>query len=229
MKKIIMLLCCIFFITGCSAEYELVYENNSFKESLKIISKRTENLINDINNSFNGSYLVDYKIELGDMTEYEYISKYGKGYNKELIDENDIYGFKLGYSYEKDSEYVNSSIVHSLFRDFSISDNFVKANKINNVFNIYPKLDEITISFKTDNNVVETNADKIDNNVYYWNINRDNYANKNIYINYTKKEELITEDGYLTGNIIKYVLMVLGIVVLISIPIIYEKVKKTYN
>jgi len=229
MKKVIILLCCVFFVTGCSAEYELVYENDIFNESLKIISKRTENLINDINNSYNESYLVDYKIELGDMTEYEYISKYGKGYNKELIDVNDIYGFKLGYSYEKDNDYLNSAIVYSLFRDFTISDNFIKASKINNIFNVYPNLTEIIISFKTDNNVVETNADKTDNNVYYWNINRDNYANKNIYINYIKREVLITDEGYLTGNIIKYIFMGLGIIVLIAIPNIYEKVKKSNN
>jgi len=227
MRKIILLFISMFILTGCTAEYELIYENEVFNEYLKVKTKKTENLIDEIDKYYIKDYLVDYKIDLGDMTEYEYISKYGKGYGKELINDSEVYGLRLGYNYDEKYNYLNSSIVYTLFRNFNIDDNFINASSINNIFEIYPYLSEIKISFKTDYNIVNSNADEIKDNILYWNINKDNYLDKKIFIEYSKKEKLIAEDGYLNSSIIKYILMGLIIIILITIPIIYEKIKKS--
>lgn len=228
MKKIIVLLCISFILTACSAEYNLIYEDNVFKENLKITSLKNDTFVNEVNNNYNRNFFVDYKLQLGDMSEKDYISKYGGIYNKSIIDENDIYGLQLGYSYE--NNYQNSSIVLNLFEYIYIYDNVIKASKIRPIFDNYTNLNDIKIIFSTDKKIKDSNADEIKGNYYYWYITKDNYTNKEIKIELLNQEEnLITTDGYLSGSVIKYIIMGIVIILLIFIPVIYEKVKKSNN
>lgn len=231
MKKIILLVLSIFILTGCSAEYTLIYENNIFKENLKFMSLKSDSFINNINNNYNRNFFVNYKLELGNMDESEYIRDYGGIYNKNIIDENNNYGLELKYDYDTtDNNYINSAIVYNLFEDFSVSDNIIRATNIKNIFESYDGLKEIKIVFSTDKQVIKINSDELKEGNYYWYINKDNYKDKNIEIYLSESENnLITSDGYLSGNIIKYILMGIVIVFLISILVIYEKVKKSNN
>lgn len=230
MKRIIVLLITLFIMTGCSAEYNLVYEDNVFEESLKVISTKEDSFVSEINNYYNRGIIADYTVQLGEMDEFEYISKYGGEYKKNIIDENNMYGLQLGYKYQKDEEYSNSSIVFNLFESIYIFDNKIEASNIRNIFNNYNNLSKITISFKTDKNVVNINSDEIKDNVYYWYINKDNYTNKQIEIELEEAgEELLDSDGYLTGNVIKYIIMFVVIMFLFSIIYVYEKIRKSNN
>jgi len=228
MKKIILLIITIFILTGCSAEYELIYENNYFNESLKLTSYKNESFINYVNTNYNRNYFINYKLQLGDMSETEYISKYGGVYNKKIINEENNYGIELGYNYDKKEEYINSSIVYNLFDNIYVNENIIRATNIKNIFESYDSLKEIKIVFSTDKNVISTNCDEEKDGKYYWYINNNNYKQKDIKIDLDENEnKLLTSDGYLNGKIIKYILMFILIIVLISIPIIYEKVRKS--
>lgn len=231
MKKIILLVISIFILTGCSAEYNLIYENNIFKENFKVISPKEDNFVNNININYDRNYFVNYKLEFGDMSEIDYISKYGGIYDKKIIDENNNYGLELKYDYEKnDKNFLNSSIVHNLFEEFYVSDTSIRATKIKNIFENYDNLNEIKIVFTTDKKVVNTNYDEEKDGKYYWYINKNNYKDKSINIYLSDDEDsLLTNEGYLNGNIIKYILMILIIIILLSIVVIYEKVKKSNN
>jgi len=230
MKKIIILLIGVFILTGCSAEYNLVYENNTFKENLKVTSFKDNNFINEINDYYNRGLIVDYKVQLGEMSELEYISKYGGDYKKNIIDFNDTYGLELNYDFSKSEEYLNSSIVYRLFENIYIYNNIISVSKTKNIFDSYNNLNEIKISFKTDKNVININSDEEIDGVYYWYINKDNYKDKEIKIQLEEKgEKLIDSNGYLTGNVIKYILMLITILFLIGIIFIYEKIKKSNN
>ena len=94
MKKILILLNCIFLLTGCNAEYRLKYENNTFDESLTLVSHKEDSFVNYVNSNYNRNFFINYKLQLGDMSENEYISKYGGIYNKEIINEENNYGIK---------------------------------------------------------------------------------------------------------------------------------------
>lgn len=231
MKKIYILILSMFILTGCTAEYNLVYENNVLSENLKIESSKDsmfdgQSIVSLLEQQYNTKSLVNYKLQPGDS-----VTENCEGctfYNKTIIDENNIYGININYNYEEKSEFSNSSIVYTLFENNYISDSFIEVSECKNVFNYYTNLDEIKVIFSTDKEVLETNADQELDGKYYWYINKDNYIDKEISIRLgSNPNEIVTEEGYLTGNIIKYVLMTLAIIVLISIVIIYEKIKNS--
>lgn len=229
MKRIIILICFIFF-TGCKAEYNVVYENDQIKESFSIIFLDNEvSFKNSINDYYNNSTLiVDYNIDTGDMSNSEIILKYPI-YNKSIINKDGEYGFQLGYDYELVGDYKNSSIVHSLFDNFIINDNFFKAYDIKDIFLNYNDLEEIVISFKTDKKVESSNADKVEDDIYYWNINKDNWENKTISLTYSNSKDNHIKNvvNSNSSNILYIILGVIGIGILISVIVIYEKVKNS--
>ena len=231
MKKIFLLIISIFILTGCSAEYNLVYENNLFNESLKIITLKDEYFDGSLTTSLIDNYysmplLTNYKLQPGDNPTED--CEECKFYNKELIDENNNYGINMYYNYEEKSEFSNSSIIYTLFEKNYINDNYIEVRDCKNIFNYYTNLNEIKIVFSTDKEVVESNSDQEIDGKYYWYINKENYKDKEILIKLGESEkEIVRSDGYLSGNIIKYVLMGLAIIILISIIVIYEKVKNS--
>ena len=102
----------------------------------------------------------------------------------------------------------------------------IKVFDIKDIFSIYPYLESINISFSTDKSVLKTNCDKKENNIYYWNINKDNYLNKIIEIEF--KEDIVLNSSDVdedeNSDIIYYILGIIGIVLIISIVVIYEKI-----
>ena len=227
MKKVILIICFI-FLTGCKAEYNLVYENDKISESLNIVSTQEQSFKDLVNDYYNNLVLiVDYKIDTGDMSNSEVISKYPT-YNKSIIN-NDLYGLNLGYTYNLQDDYKNSSIVHGLFNRFSVNDSYFKAYDIKDIFSNYPELDSIKITFKTDKEVESSNADKVENDIYYWDINKDNFQSKSINVMFGNS--LIVEENILNANngwnLIYIILGIIGVGILISIVVIYEKVKKS--
>lgn len=235
MKKIFVLFLSMFLLTGCSAEYNLIFENDSLNESLNVVSGKDNIYDGQTFSSLVDNYysqvnlLVDYKIELGDMSEEEALTKYDF-YNKSILDKNGIYGLNLSYIYEDKIKYTNSSLVYSLFNGVSITESYIKAYSINDVFSNYPNLDNIKISFKTDKTVLSTNCDEEKDDVYYWYLDKDNYVNKTIKINFENNVDIDNElvkksNSY--WNMIYICIALLGIGILIAIIVIYEKVKKS--
>lgn len=233
MKKICFLIFSIFLFAGCSADYNLVYENEVLSESLSVTSDKTDiidgqsfdSLVNNYYNNIN--LLVDYTIQPGDMSEEETLSKYAF-YNKSIIEENGKYGINLFYSYKENSDFEKSYIVYNLYDNVNISDNYIQVHSIKDIFSSYPYLDSINITFKSDKKVECVNADKVEDKMCYWYINKYNYLNKkNIKVNLDSNEEtniLIANNGW---NIIYIILGIISIVLLIAVIVIYEKVRKS--
>lgn len=229
MKKIIILILFIFFLSGCKAEYSLVYEDNILKESLNVVLEKNSEFSNEFSDSINQYYgmplLVNYKLQAGDLDENECDNCVF--YNKKLIDENNIYGINFNYDYLKKNDIVDSSIIYVLFDKVYINDYYFKADETKNIFDYYNYLDNITISFSTDKNISETNCDEFKDGKYFWYINKYNYVNRNIYVKFDNDGGFITDDGYMSWEFVKYILMGLSVVILICIVVIYEKVKKS--
>ena len=233
MKKICFLIFSIFFLTGCTAEYDLVYENGVLRESLSVTSNKNDiidgqsfdSLINDYYNNIN--LLVDYTIQPGDANDEEILSRFDF-YNKSIINENNTYGINLFYSYKNKKEFKNSYIVYNLYDNASISDKYIQVHSIKDIFSSYPYLEDVNITFKSDKPIECINADKIEDNICYWYINKYNYLNKkNLKVNLYSGEEsniLTANNGW---NIIYIILGIVGISLLIAFIIIYEKVRKS--
>lgn len=221
MKKIFLLFVMLFMLTGCTANYELSYYNDSLEEKLIIPSSNVETsngytlnaLLEDYFNNMN--LLVNYKIQSGDGDDNNY-----PHYNKSF---STISGLNLNYSYSEKEDFNNSSIVYSLFEKVNITDNYIKAREIKNIFNNYELLDEINIVFKTDKNVTSNNADKIVNDEYIWVINKNNYQNKIINITYDNKKK-INVFGEKENSILNYILIILGSVLALGVLIVFFKI-----
>ncbi len=232
MRKIILLVFITIIMSGCVANYNLVYEDDIFNESFEVINNQNEynQKFNELVNEYytNSIILVDYKDQPGDMTDEEILKNYNY-YNKKLIKEQNKYGLNLNYNFKENEDYQNSSIVNNLFKSFRVTDNIILANSINNIFESYPYLKEITVSFKTDKNISHTNADKEDNGIYYWYINKDNYSNKSISIQFSDNilDKYTKIDNNVANNVINYIIVVLLIIIVLFTIIIYVKIKKS--
>lgn len=227
MKKVCLLLCSIFLLTGCSAEYNLIYEENILTESLNVISSNDTYIDGQTVTSLVDNYykkvdlMVDYTIDPGEMSVEEKKEKYDF-YNKKLINANGLYGINLNFDYKDKSKLSKSVIAITGFEDIEVSDNSIIAKTPSYIFDNYPYLEEIVVTFKTDKKVLETNCDEKKEGVYYWYINKSNYDYKSIKINIDNSINQI-EQKKTIDIITKYGLI--GLITVIFVSIIFVSIK----
>ena len=146
MKKYLLLIVPI-ILTGCTANYTLTYENNNFNEEVII-----ENINDEELSKFDKLKASDnFKDEKNNL-EYKYIDN-GKTKTIKLdIGEDLVVTKLLNYCYE-DIYLINES------NYFTIQTGGEK----------YCKNYDIKVNFKTDKNIINSNADSINDNVLTWN------------------------------------------------------------
>lgn len=243
MKKIIYLILMLFLITGCDATYNLTLENNSFTENLEITNndKKTWNINNpsnkDIRNqTLNSALATDYREEIPEVnTKIEGI----KYYDIKNIDTENT----LGISYKGDFtlyDYQYSTIVNTNVKSFNYQNNksgiIINIKKPIDAFNLYPELNNLTIKFKTNHQVIKNTADDIVDDVYYFYLNKNNYQDKKIIIELSNDYKTTSndalepdEDGYFNKSTLILVYSLIGIIILIFGVIVYIKVRKYNN
>ena len=232
MRKIIILFSFMLLLSGCSANYSLVFEDGIYKESLSLVSKRSDvinnqSIINYTNDYYNNiTLLVNYMDEPGDMTEEE-VKNYYEIYEKSIIDNNDGYGLRFSHDYNNNT-ITNSNIIFNMFSSINFNNNKIYISGAKDIFSNYPYLDEIIISFKTDKYIKSTNSDSRDGNVYYWYLNRDNYKTKKIDINFTDVyiESLNNKVNIDSNKFADIVIYISLIIILIGILFMFTKFKK---
>ena len=205
MKKICVLLL-FFLLCGCTVEYDLSYYDNVYSENTNIVIKDEEVcrdvLCNiDLNNFYNTNISINYNDNDEEIAEGINLNKYNF-YNKSL--ENNK--MNMNYSFDNEISYSNSRIVNTLFNSFNLSEYSIQARNIKNVFDIYPNLENIIISFSTDKYINNINCDEEKDGIYYWYINKNNYNDKSIEIEFDIKRNLdvsVIENGYFNKGIIK--------------------------
>lgn len=198
MKKKIILGCLgILFLSGCSVDYNLEITEDSFKEESIV---KTDTTI-EPKEEFNGTLLVDLFKNVSDEYNYEPIyfdnvndnylgSDYALGtvnYTVNTYAENNYVGYRFSHLFDN-KDIVRSNAIKRCFEELSIQNHegyvMLKTNNKCDLFDLYPLLDNLNIRIKTDLEVIVSNADNVNNNVYIWNINRDNYNNKSIHLTY---------------------------------------------
>lgn len=208
MKKIIVIIICLFIFSGCDVTYNLD-TTNYFQEDIDICDYYSRNdnpivlnnklekihmMANDIlylrNNSFTGVY---------DVSKYDDGQKFGLSLIGKFGDNNS-----------------NSNAVRQACNNYTVNEISNDIELSANGFKLFERedVDTLTINIKA-KNVKESNADRIVGDVFTWIITRDDYEYRDIRIVFEKnKKVVINKDNSMIGFYILLVfLFIIGIFV----------------
>lgn len=174
MKKVLIILFCLFVLTGCSkVEYSLVVTNDN---------KVHEEIIIPYNNTKQNEKKIDDMLKVRQVA-YHLASTSKDYYYNVNVDKSNKQKLLLTYSYDYDTNnIINSEAINACFYKKDI----IKANKkfivktenISCLRDEYQQLvDEVTVSIEVPENYknIKNNADKVVGNKYIWYFNNDNY------------------------------------------------------
>ncbi len=222
MKRICLLFLCVFFISGCDVEYDLTINNNGiFDESVTMSFLKSDTDYNDVLAYKNSKIPVSRNV--GDAPFY----------NSRVLD-NGKY-FDLIYSYTYDSDDIsNSYFISNCFNGFDIvnnDDSLVLSS--GNRFGCYIgddglKADSVKINITTELDVSYNNADEINGNTYTWNIDENNYLNKEINLTLKKDNGFSLnniENSVVSNNDSSFIMGIIVVFIIVSGVLIYLFVK----
>lgn len=199
MKKIFTLII-LLLLTSCSSSYELSIKNNSVHETLKVNGVTNIPVSADLSNVADSNYTKNIN---GDTVTYDTSYSLNNYKNSKLLQCYDSYNIQT-----TDDRYIirtgkNFNCFPYQYSDFDVLN-----------------YDQLEIKFKTNHKVIKHNAQKVENDTYYWYINEENLNNADIYFEIEKT----VNSPYLIGLIIFMSLVV--IVGIITYIIVKQKDKK---
>ena len=217
-KRIYILILVLFMATGCVCRYDLVIDDNMYKESVTIATNDSQEK-NNLNRKWtipvdkDNYYLGDENV---DDTYANYIYDY-------QLDDNKL-TFK--HSFMR-SDYLNSTAVALCYKTLSVS-SYQKTIVLSTsnkamCFDSYPSLSKIVVNVTISKKVISNNADKVEGNTYTWNIDRNNANNKSINLVFESNENDDTQNSTISNRIkdSKYTMYIFAGILLVIILIIY--------
>ena len=213
--KVFILICCMFLLSGCSIEYNLTVNESTMEEDINaIFDKATESELASRMEGIRRTVFYNY-----DTRENEYYD-----FTKRETNDNIILNYN--YQYMGNDLYKSEAASRCYYkRIVSVTDNDITINTDNQVACLYKdgdrEIEDITINIRTDLTVLENNADKVNGNVYSWNINDQNYTNKPIYIKIEKERY---QEPFISQFI--SIIVIIIVVVIIGILIYFKAIRK---
>lgn len=199
--KYIYIIFLILILTGCKAEYIVNMDNTNFIKEITEITEENKETFDKKNKSLYEvsprNYLItDLKwptpiLEDTEINPYEPLRLNNiKYYTKNDISTFDKLGIRYSYNF-KAFEYKKSNILNNCY-NYNIKINndeitFKTKDKFK-CFNKYELLEEVTFILNTTCKMKNSNADKIENTKYIWNITKQNYKDIEFEIDCSKKE-----------------------------------------
>jgi len=218
-KKIITIMS-IIALTGCTAEYNLKFEENKITETV-IIKATTE----EENNGFR--YLEENEVySIIDQRQQE-------KYEKEIIKENQNKLGKFTYEYNfgnyKKSRFSSCYDAYTLTQDNGIT-SLSTSNEFKCMVYNYNKIDSLELNIETEYNVIENNADKVEGKKYTWYINDSNKDNKPIKFKYDtkslEKKQKSRKTNYKDILLFTVITAAIAITIVLLITIRHKRVNK---
>lgn len=218
MNKKIFLMFLIVFLTGCNVVYNIDIKDNKVLEYCDFYPTKT------IKYQPNSPGVSEYE----EMTNYYFNQDYkalknnylsDALYDKKMIDNNSR-GMNLNYSFTLEN-FAKSSLLNYCFDEnaFKVDDNYIilDAKDSSKCFNQdpYEHLDSFTVKIKTDLNVIDSNADRVNNNLYIWEIARDESLDKDIYIKIKRKSANYSFPFIVLFGIFGIILIIVGLYIFI--------------
>ncbi len=176
MKKriIIVLLMCLLITTGCTCEYNLKINNNTYQEEVIITAsdstERTE---------LNQTFKIPVDKEIYDCSG----DADGNNYGDNAVYNYSLNGNRLVFNYDfNSSEYTKSTAAYQCYNTVTITkrgkNTIVSTSNKVDCFDTYQALTNLTIKVTVDQNVISHNADSVSGNTYIWNLDRVNAKSK---------------------------------------------------
>lgn len=226
-KKIIIILILSLFMTGCSCQYNLAINNNTYKEEIKLIGENTEEITN-LNNTWEIPIDKEEFNRPGDPDSKPSTSNGTYNYN---LSNNTL---TLSNDFNQNN-YRNSSAVSVCYKQLTIQEynesTIISTSNDVECFERYPTLKSIIINVTVDRPVKSNNADKVSNNTYTWNISKnskkainlvlDNGSNSSVDNNSNVNNNQDKIDNNQSNNSSDYTLYIFLIILLILLLIGY--------
>lgn len=222
--KLLVVMILIIFVSGCTVNYNIVIDEDlSIKETA---------ILEESVSYFEENYTYYDSKEIVDSLWNLYIGDY-EAANYSYTQTSNHTGVNVTASYQNLEDYKNrTTIYYQLFQnvDYNIEGDVVTIKATD----YYPyndqdpnrfAIDKATITITVPFEVIETNADKKNNNVYIWNVDKYD-EEKEIIIQFNKSKLLSQKEN---KNI--YYFLTFGIIVAIICTIIFVnyKIKSTDN
>lgn len=213
--KLLLLVCFMFLVSGCSAEYNLVINDESMTEDINaIFSKESESELASRMETIRRTSFYNL-----DTRENEYYT-----FNKSEDENNIILNYR--YKYSGNDLYKSEAASRCYYkRVVNVTDQYITINTDDQVACLYKdgqkEIDNITVNIKTRLKVLENNADSVNDDTYTWYINDSNYTNKPISIK--------LEKGTAYEKNIPFELVFLMIGFIVVVFIIYLVVRRKYR
>lgn len=189
MKKIFITLIILFLFTGCKVEYQIdIDEQFNIDEKTKIIAATDEEIskIEDFNLFIPISRQVD---DYGSFQE----KINGIKYYDTKQESNEI-SFKNRFSL---NDYKDSTLASLGCRKIATATPEEKILMISTdedfvIFDNYPDIEELKIVVHTNYDVLDNNADEVDNHNLVWILTPDNYQDKYVYLKVNTSKEILS-------------------------------------
>ena len=205
-RKILLIICLVFLLTGCDVTYNLTINNDETFDEKVILSF----LKQDVSYENVVSYLQD-KVPISN-NQYEM-----KSYNTQIYEGNNYYDLVYDYSHDFNN-FRNTLFVDSCYNDSKITrtDDKITIRSGKGFRCLNPDNGLITnnvkINITTKLEVLDNNADEVNGNTYTWNINSNNVQNKEVNITLKRKVQSSQINiNYILFGIIGCVLLVGGL------------------
>lgn len=204
MKKILSLIILCFLLTGCTVNYNLEIEDNSFKETITGNVLNSEIKIDDEQtdvNTFN--YLINEE-------QSPFIRENNQLYNKTTNKNNNGIDYNYSFTYNE-LNITDSRILNTCFEDFKFEekDNIYYLMTFGKFYCNYAT--ETNINISTEYEVIVNNATKKKDNTYTWTINEENKDNFELYM--TINKEKYNENTIVEWNTFKTI----GLIILLTL------------
>ena len=193
-KRILIIPLILLLTTGCTCQYNLTIEDNTYKEEITLIGENAQEI-----SQFNNQWQIPI-----DKEEYEIIA----GSDAEYIPEGEIYKYnlsnnKITFSYNfRKNQFSSSTAVANCYNKLTMTSHngttIISTSKKNNCFNKYPLLTNIKVKIVVDKPVISNNADIVNGNTYIWNINKDDINDNSI--NIILDSDTLTQEENPTQN-----------------------------
>ena len=171
MKKRLLIISVLLFLTGCSCQYNVTIDGNKYKEEIRLIGSDATEI-----SSFNNNWQVPV-----DKDDFNV----GTDPDSTLENNSNIYKYTLqGNTLTFTSDfttngYQNSTAVSNCYKTFTVQnypDSTIISSSQNTIcFDKYPTLDSVSINITVDRGVKTHNADSVNGKTYTWHLTNSNH------------------------------------------------------
>lgn len=191
-KKILFILIGTILLTGCTCQYNLTIDGNTYKEEV-ILNGSNSSEMELFNNKWQIPVDIDDYQNIGDDSLDSSTNNYTT-YNYQLS------GNKLIFNHDFSINNIsNSTAIANCYKMATIKkvDNtlVISTSNDNLCFDKYPTLSRIEINIETTLKAVNNNADKINGNIYTWVVDKDSTEGINLVLDNSDKKDNVIDDG----------------------------------